>query len=149
MTSLVNDGTTLIAAAGTGEVATSVDGAVWSWRGAINQMTVRSLGIDTPAAGSVGPPNGAKGIAVSAPWPNPVIRGQGISIRFQLPEDGRVVAELYDLSGRRVEAYPAEFIPSGTRTLHLVAGARASGVYWIHLRAGSGSQANRRLVVLP
>jgi len=148
LTSLVNDRTTLIAAAGTGEVATSMDGVAWTWRGAINQMTVRSLGIDSPAAGDVEPPDGATGFAVSAPWPNPSTRGQSISIAFRLPEDTRVQVELYDIAGRRVAERPAEVLPAGAQRLQLDAGARASGVYWIHVRVGSGRQVDRRLVVL-
>jgi len=148
MTSLVNDRTTLIAALGTGEVVSSTDGVAWSWRGAINQMTVRSLGVDTPAAGGVEPPDWTAGFAVSAPWPNPCMPGQSISIDFRLPEDTRVQVELYDIAGRHVAGWPAAVLPAGARRLQLDAGARASGVYWIHVRTGGSRQVDRRLVVL-
>jgi hypothetical protein len=147
MTSLVNDGETLIAAAGTGEIATSIDGAAWAWRGAIEQMTVRSLGIDTPAAGSVEETGAGGGLSASAPWPNPVARGGAVFIDLRLPKASTIEAALIDPGGRVSSRRAIETIPAGDHRLRWDLGDHPAGVYWIRLRGGDGMRGERKVVV--
>lgn len=149
MTSLVIDHGEFVAAAGTGEVTTSADGVSWTWRSAINQMTVRSLGSDTPPASGI-PPDGTEGgIAVSPPWPNPVRRGQEVSVRLSLPGDTRVTVGLYDVTGRSVDGSQEDVYIGGDRRLECRPVVGNAGLYILRIGTASGKHGDRRLVVLP
>lgn len=148
LTSLTSDKATLIAGAGTGEVATSADGVTWKWRGAINQLTVKGLGVDTPAATAVGEPSGDLAFSAALPRPNPAVRGQAVTLGFRLSQRALVSLDLYDSSGRRVDSRPAQPFPPGPGSIQWAPAVRGSGLYFVRLRTDSGQSADARMVLL-
>lgn len=148
LTSLTSDLGTLIVGAGTGEVATSADGITWKWRGAINQLTVKGLGVDTPAATAVGEPSGDLAFSASLPRPNPALRGQAVTLAFRLSQAARVSLELYDSSGRRVDSRPAQSFQAGPGSIPWAPAVHGSGLYFVRLRTDAGRTADARMVLL-
>lgn len=147
--SLVHDDALLIAAVETGEVAASTNGSDWTWRGAINQMTVTAVGIDTPASSSVAPQDALGAIAISAPWPNPVRQGRPIAIEFELRVPGDVSVDLYDPAGRRLRSLSKRMSTAGENLLSLDTRELGAGVYLVGVSSGSGARTGKRIVVLP
>ena len=148
ITGLARDLGTLIASTGAGEVAASTDGAGWTWRGAINQLTVSALAVDSPATTSVEPPTGGLASDLVTPWPNPARAGEALSIAFHLPLAETVEVALYDLAGRRMGFRPAERLPGGARVLTWNPRLSKPGLYFVALRFGAGESKKASLVVL-
>jgi photosystem II stability/assembly factor-like uncharacterized protein len=148
MTSLARDGTTLVASTSAGEVATSGDGANWTWQGVINQLTVIALGTDAPATTGVEPGLTA-GLHLSPPWPNPTRGAEGFSLTLRIPAAGRARLELMDVAGRRVASRSMERSPAGASMIHWAPQVPAAGLYMIRLSLGGGAAAEARVVVIP
>jgi photosystem II stability/assembly factor-like uncharacterized protein len=152
MSSLTLDGTDLVAATTEGLIASSADGATWTWVGSINQLTVVSLGNDTPTGTGIGPdrPPSVTTLQLNPPWPNP-ISGQGglTSFLFTLPQADAVTIELYNIEGKLVRRRPSEkFTESGEYIIQWDPGKLASGVYFIRLTTTQGLKAHRKLAVV-
>lgn len=150
MSAIVDVGGSLIAAAMTGEVASSGNGVAWSWVGAINQLNVVALGVDTPLVtgvpdGSPSPPR----FAASAPYPNPAVGRAEVTFGFTLPVPDAVWLELYDARGRLVARRPAEYVASpGTYGFRWAPAGLASGVYFVRLLTESGRTAQTKWTCL-
>ena len=85
------------------------------------------------------------GYALSAPFPNPSSDGARLTLRV---DDGqRVVAELFDVAGRRVASVFDGAVGSGqTVELEVRRGDLPAAVYLVRVR-GEGFEASRRLVL--
>jgi hypothetical protein len=149
VTTLTRDGGTLVAGLGTGEVATSPDGNGWTWKGTVNQVTVRSLGSDTPLASSVGPGARNSSFVLDTPWPNPLLRGQSINLQLRLTVGTDVGFELYDAAGRRVTVRPPRTFAAGITRLSWTPTAAEGSVYFLRMTTASGQTAGQRIVVVP
>jgi Photosynthesis system II assembly factor YCF48 len=79
MAALVDLDTSLVGASRTGEIATSANGVAWTWVGAINQLSVKALGTDTPQATGVesGEPSPPR-FVLRTPYPNPSVGVEGL-----------------------------------------------------------------------
>jgi hypothetical protein len=83
-------------------------------------------------------------------YPNPF--GEGTSVAFSMPEDGRAVVSVYDVAGRLVRVVDDSFRKAGP---HVVpwdgtngnGGAVAAGVYFVRLE-GPGGARTRKAVLL-
>ncbi len=149
VTALTHDGGTLLAGLGTGEVARSPDGINWTWQGTVNQMTVRSLGVDTPVSSGVGAGLGHPAFALDAPWPNPVRLGEDINLNLHLATGATVSLVLYGVGGRKVAERPAQVLPPGTTHVEWAPAAPTGSVYFVQMKAASGQVAGQRIVVVP
>ena len=69
-------------------------------------------------------------------YPNPV-RGEA-SVRFALPESGRVDVTLYDVVGREVSSAQSARFEAGEQSVSLAASALPAGVYVVRLSTASG-----------
>jgi photosystem II stability/assembly factor-like uncharacterized protein len=98
MSALVEMGPTLLASTREGEIASSANGTAWTWVGAINQLNVMALGVDTPLATGVAVEASPPPFAVSAPRPNPSSAASIFS--FSIPAAGPARLEAYDVQGR-------------------------------------------------
>lgn len=93
----------------------------------------------------VGVEGGTGALALAPPSPNP---GRGsTTLRFTLPQAGRVALEIVDLSGRRVWHEPAE-LPAGAHARRwdglTATGARApAGLYFVRLVTALGVRSER------
>jgi hypothetical protein len=79
-------------------------------------------------------------------YPNPF--NPSTSIRFQVPEPGRVSLKVYSLLGQEVATLVDEVRPAGTYLATFDARALASGVYFYRLDAGHGSSLTKRMLIL-
>ena len=149
VTTLTHDGGMLLAGLGTGEVAISPDGIGWTWKGTVNQVTVRSLGIDTPLASSVGPGANNPSFALDPLWPNPLRRGQSINLQIRLTAGTDAGFELYNADGRRVASRPPQTFPAGVTRLSWSPPAAGGSVYFLRLTTSSGQASGQRIVVVP
>jgi len=146
MSAIVDVGDSLIAAALTGEVASSVNGVAWSWVGAINQLNVVALGVDTPlvtgvADGSPSPPR----FAVGAPRPNPRVGAGGAAFPFTLSGPDRVSLALYSAAGRLLASRAGEwFAGSGAYALGWEPEGLPAGTYFVRLTTASGRSASTK-----
>jgi hypothetical protein len=69
-----------------------------------------------------------------------------IDVSFTLPTSGSARLELYDLSGRRVDAQHHE-LPAGAHSASFARGSPSSGVYMLALRHESGTIAKKVAVL--
>jgi hypothetical protein len=69
------------------------------------------------------------------------------SIRFALPNPGRVTIRLYDVAGREVRTLVDEELPAGWHRTVLEAGGLASGIYFCRMTAGEFSDARKLLLL--
>ncbi|MEM7361384.1 MAG: T9SS type A sorting domain-containing protein [Pseudomonadota bacterium] len=66
-------------------------------------------------------------------YPNPFTANTKIG--FELPAEGRVTLELYDILGRKVDRLVDDDMPAGFHNFEYSANHLASGVYFYLLRA--------------
>ena len=104
---LAASATELVACLGTGETAASANATTWTWRGAINQLTVRALATDIPTTTGVGPEPG-RAFQFRAPFPNPA--RAAVWLALDLERAARVTIGVFDLAGRQV-ARPVDDVP--------------------------------------
>jgi Putative Ig domain len=78
-------------------------------------------------------------------YPNPF--AQSTTVTFDLPQPDRVIVEVYDLQGRRLETLLSASLPAGTHHAAWNAGSRAPGVYLLRLQ-GQRSIETRSLTVV-
>ena len=83
--------------------------------------------------------------ALGAPAPNPAT-GEAM-LRYDVPQASDVAIEVFDLLGRRVTTLVDAHAEAGRHTARLNAGALASGVYVVRMRAGEFVEARRVTVV--
>ncbi len=78
-------------------------------------------------------------------YPNPF--NPSTEIRFQIPEDGRVVLKLYNSLGQEVQTLINAHAPAGVHTVKLDATNLASGVYFYRIQVG-GQTATKKMTLL-
>jgi hypothetical protein len=144
-TALVASSGELVACLGTGEAAASANATSWTWRGAINQLTVRALATDIPTTTGVGQP-GPVALQFRNPWPNPA--NDEVRLALDLDRAARVTVTLHDVAGREVQRLiDREPLPAGPTLRAWRPAGLAGGVYF--LRAAIGDHAlTRRMVWL-
>ncbi|HSG28239.1 MAG TPA: T9SS type A sorting domain-containing protein, partial [Candidatus Krumholzibacterium sp.] len=71
-------------------------------------------------------------------YPNPF--NPATTLRFEVPVQSRVRLVLYDVLGRELETLVDEFLPPGRHEVRWNASVRASGMYYVRLRAGDGAE---------
>jgi hypothetical protein len=148
MTALTESGSSLVAAAGTGEIATSPDGVTWTWVGAINQLSLTALGSDTPQATGVDVTEVSPRFLAQAPYPNPSASG-GATFAFTLPQPDAVRIELFDTRGRLVAARGFEhFHQPGVSTIQWKPARLAAGNYIARLTTSSGRVSSTKLTIV-
>jgi hypothetical protein len=69
------------------------------------------------------------------------------SIRFALPNPGRVTIRLYDVAGREVRTLVDEELPAGWHRTVLEAGGLASGIYFCRMTAGEFTDVRKLLLL--
>lgn len=69
------------------------------------------------------------------------------TIRFALPEPGRVTMKLYDVAGREVRTLVDEELPAGWHGTVLEAQGLASGIYFCRMEAGEFTDARKLLLL--
>jgi hypothetical protein len=69
------------------------------------------------------------------------------SIRFALPNPGRVTMKLYDVAGREVRTLVDEELPAGWHRTVLDAQGLASGIYFCRMAAGDFTDARKLLLL--
>jgi hypothetical protein len=69
------------------------------------------------------------------------------SIRFALPNPGRVTMKLYDVAGREVRVLVDEELPAGWHRTVLDAQGLASGIYFCRMTAGEFTDARKLLLL--
>lgn len=84
-------------------------------------------------------------------WPNPA--SGPLTLSYDVPEDGRVTLEIYDVSGRRVRTLVDRKLRSGRQTFvwdgtNQVGDPVAPGSYWLRYRAAD-SQTTRTILWNP
>ncbi len=91
-------------------------------------------------------------IALHQNYPNPF--GSGIAgggtvtnIRFDLPVDGHVRLDVYDLLGRRVATVLDRTLPGGTHSTRFTAGDLRSGAYLLSLETEGARQSRTMMIV--
>ncbi len=84
------------------------------------------------------------GIELSQAFPNPVLRETAVLLTTG--EDVNVTAEIVDISGTRVATLQDGPLPAGTHLLNWAPGAVASGIYFLHVHAGT-QLLSRRLIL--
>lgn len=85
-------------------------------------------------------------LSLGAPFPNPV--AESVSLPLTLARAGRVVAEVYDVTGRRVATLAEGPLPAGAHALDWSVGSVPAGVYIVRVRAADKAM-SARVVVLP
>jgi len=143
-----NDGTYswLVDAAPTGEARVKVvahDAAANSGE----DISDADFEIYDSTAGIAGEGGIPAGVVISGAMPNPF--STRTLIRFGLPQDGRIEADMYDVSGRLVERIVEGEYGAG---YHEVAwsigdGSVKPGIYFVRLRMGS-EVATHRIVIM-
>lgn len=78
-------------------------------------------------------------------YPNPF--NPGTTIRYDLPEQARVVLKIFDLTGREVATLVDEVQEGGQHTTTWNASSLASGTYLYQLRAGAHTAVKRMTLV--
>ena len=145
MTALLATPGELVATTAAGEVAASSDGLSWTWRGVINQLTVRALASDQPFPTAGGQPE-LSGVGFRAVWPNPV--HGAATLAFDLDRRVAVTVSVHDLAGREVARPIAdEFLGPGIVLRPWEARDLPSGVYFLAARIGAQERV-RRITVM-
>lgn len=138
MSALVRNGGELMVSTEFGEVAASADGESWTWRGAIGEPFLRTLGSDDPTTTGVAP-EGHRWFSFAAPWPNPA--RNHVTLLFDLESEARTTVDVFDPSGRLVERPIAgEQIPAGRVTRIWRPTKLSPGRYFLRAQAGNRSQ---------
>jgi hypothetical protein len=78
-------------------------------------------------------------------YPNPF--NPSTTIGYQLSTAGTVTLKVYDVIGRELESLVNAEQPAGRYSVVWNAGGRASGVYFIILKAGTASDVRRMMLV--
>ena len=78
-------------------------------------------------------------------YPNPF--NPFTTIEFDLSEHQRVTIEVFDPLGRQVDVVMDQHCSAGTHRVRWDAGNRASGVYYLHFRAGRSDQTRPMLLL--
>jgi hypothetical protein len=140
MSALVDvNGSQIVAAAATGEVASTADGVSWSWVGAINQLHVVALASDVPQVTGVPVDEEAPRFADASASPNPRYGAGGAVFGFGLERPDLVRIELYDIAGRLRAVRAFEWVPvSGKSGLRWDPPGLPSGTYLTRVQFGSG-----------
>jgi hypothetical protein len=146
MRALARNGATLAAATREGHVATSADGASWTWQGSINQLTLTALASDEPATTGVGGDFPVASLDLGAPFPNPTRGALSFALRLERP--GEVALALYDLAGRRVAGQAGVAVAAGARTVAWDPGPLSPGLHLLMVTTDDGRTATRRCVVV-
>ena len=144
MRGLVRNGSALAAASREGHVATSPNGASWTWRGSMNQLTLTALASNEPATTGV-EPGPTQRNAVGTPFPNP--SAGSLSIRVTVQGDTDVEFVLHDLLGRVVARRAPEPFSPGSRVVTWDPGVDAAGLYFLRMMWKGGASEPRRWVV--
>lgn len=140
----------LLAVTKEGLIARSTDGTGWTWVGSVNQLEVIALANDIPQATGVPEiPGTTPRIALAPPRPNPLQTGQVLTVGFALPEDDRIRLELFDAAGRLVARREPVSLSAGSEVeLAWNPGFFTPGVYFLRIRADSGFEGGRRVVMV-
>ena len=96
-----------------------------------------ALAVEHPLAAGALP----EGFRLSQNYPNPF--NPTTSIRFQLPEGGRVVLRVFDVVGNEISTLLDEERPAGSHTVMFDGSRLASGVYFYRLQSGSAVETRR------
>ncbi len=83
--------------------------------------------------------------AFDSPYPNPF--NQSVSLRFSLPEAGKVSLMVYDVTGREVTKLTDDWRTAGTYTEIWEAKGFSSGVYFVVFKAGGCKSVRKMLLV--
>ncbi len=149
MSALVDVEGQLVAAATSGEVAVSSNGVVWTWVGAINQLSVMALGADTPQTTGVGEEEMVPRFIARAPYPNPRVGTGGATFVYTLPEPARVRVELYDVQGRLRAARPLDEVEGpGAHAINWEPAGLSPGTYVVRLLTDGGRVAKTKWTLL-
>lgn len=142
MTALIQGENELAASTEAGEVAASANGTSWSWRGVINQVTVRALATDIPAVSGVVEPGNPGSLTFLPPWPNPATNT--IHLALDLDQGQEVRVELFDIAGRLV-ARPVmdEYLPAGHTVRSWQPTELRPGIYHLRARVGTETRSQR------
>ncbi len=146
MRGLVRNGSNLAAATKEGHVASSADGATWSWQGSINQLELTALASNEPATTGVEPPLVA-GLHVGVPFPNP--SSGAMSFALRLERDASVEMALHDLGGRVVARRAPQRYAEGSQVVVWSPQGLKAGLYFLRVSTSVGSTATRHWVVTP
>jgi hypothetical protein len=146
MRGLVHNGGTLAAATKEGHVATSGDGATWTWQGSMNQLALTALASNEPATTGVEPKEPSGGISLGAPYPNPSTSTASFSLRLDAETDITVV--LCDIAGRAIARRSAERYGPGQHLVTWTPRVERSGLYFLVVESSSGLGATRRWLLL-
>lgn len=103
------------------------------------------LGVTPLVTGAPNNPPGPQ-VRLRQSYPNPA--RQSANIAFDLPSEGEVSLDVFDVQGRLVSSpiRPVRML-SGTHTVHLSTARWAPGVYLCRLRVGSQSQTRAMVVI--
>jgi photosystem II stability/assembly factor-like uncharacterized protein len=147
MRGLVRDGTSLLAATREGEVAVSEDGTSWTWQGAMNQLSLTALAVDTPVGAGVEDLPPIPQLSMSPPSPNPSIGGPGW-LRFTLQKEDLLEIKVFDSTGRLAVRREPRLFTAGPHVVPLDPDLQAAGVYYVLVTCSSGARGSNRWVVL-
>jgi hypothetical protein len=96
-------------------------------------------------AGLSEPPRPSSGLSFAIEGAQPV--RDLTRFRFDLPEAGHAVVEVFDVAGRRSSKVLDAVMPAGPGEIDWRAGALASGVYLVRMRVGDRSEVRRLIRV--
>ena len=113
---------------------------------AIQNGLARAGFLPAGAITAAGPPPPATNVLLFASQPSPISGGRG-TIRFRLPEAGRVRLILFDARGREMRVVLDDQRPAGDQAITLDSRGLAQGVYVARLETSRGS-ATQKYVVL-
>lgn len=143
------NGSELIAASETGEVARTPNGTAWSWVGAVNQLNLLALGSDTPQATGVPVDASAPRYAGATAAPNPRVGPGGAVFGFDLPAPERVRLELYDAAGRLRAVRNESWIgAAGRQAVRWEPPGIPTGAYFVRVVFASGRTLDTRWTVV-
>ena len=109
-----------------------------------SEMVAQSVILHGHIDGNVGVEPDASLVLTTTARPNPL--QDGTSIEFTLPSTGRVQLDVFDVTGRTVDALLDETRAAGRHVVTWSAAGRHSGLYFYRLRA-AGKTIVRKLVV--
>jgi len=81
-------------------------------------------------------------------YPNPAYDQDMVTITFNLDQDQRVEARLYDISGALIQELTGRDLPAGPAELYIHLGTLAAGNYIVRLEGNEGFSKTERLVKL-
>ena len=145
MRGLVRNSTGLAAASKEGHVATSADGASWTWRGSMNQLTLTALASNEPATTDV-VAGATADILLGSPYPNPTSGAASLALRLERKADVRLA--LYDLAGRLMARDNSRRYGPGSHLVTWDPGVRKTGLYFLRIETGADVAGARHWVVM-